>query len=84
VWAGLTQRTLVATAVLAALFAGFTRVFDGLLPEGAATPPWMLVVTLAVQVSALAFNGWVIWRGLSPAAAHAPDAAAAVAVAEPA
>jgi hypothetical protein len=43
----------------------FTRVFDGLLAENTPTPPWMLAVTLLTQVTALAFNLWVVWRALS-------------------
>jgi hypothetical protein len=62
VWSGLTRRTAAAGALLAILFAGFTRVFDGMLPDGATTPAWMLGLTLAIQVGALAFNGWVVWR----------------------
>jgi hypothetical protein len=68
VWAGLTRRTVLATALFAVMFVGFTRVFDGLLAEGAATPPWVLGITLLVQLAALGFNGWVIvTRGFSTA-----------------
>lgn len=61
-WAGLTRHTVLATLLVGALAVGFTRVFDGLLAEGSPTPTWMLGVTLAVQLSALAFNAWVLWR----------------------
>lgn len=81
VWAGLTRRTVAAAAALGVLLFAFTRVFDGLLAEGAATPTWMLLVTLAVQVAAIALNGWVVWRAVPR---RALDASAIVPTPSPA
>jgi len=64
VWAGLRRHTVVAALAAVALWVGFSRVFDGLLKPGSLTPPWMLAVTLAIQVAALAFNLWVIWAAV--------------------
>ncbi len=76
VWSGCHRRSAAATAVIAALLVGFTRVFDGLLSVGAATPPWMLAVTLLIQVAALAFNLWVVWRAVVRVTSLTPAVAA--------
>jgi len=64
VGAGLHRHTMAAAAGAVPLWFAFSRVFDGMLKEGQATPPWMLAVTLLIQVSAIAFNLWVLWTAL--------------------
>lgn len=64
VWSSLRRPTVMATALFVGLLIGFTRSFDGVLPVGSSTPLSMIVVTLVIQVAALAFNGWVLWRAM--------------------
>ena len=54
--AGLERRTIGIAAVAAVLWLAFTRVFDGLLPDGVPAPTWMLVASLLIQVAAVSVN----------------------------
>lgn len=63
-FASVRRPTFAALGVTVLLIAALSQVFDGMLSPGQTTPTWMLGVTLAIQIVALALNVWVVWRSL--------------------
>lgn len=68
------QRRLTPLALVAAAVSwfAFSRVFDGLLPDGASPPTWVVATTLVVQLAAVAVNVVVV---VVASRAMAPDVA---------
>ena len=58
--AGRSAITIWQTAAFVVAAAAFAIVLDGFLPQN--PPAWIVAGTLAVQIAALAVNGWVLLR----------------------
>jgi hypothetical protein len=64
VWAGFRRPGLVTTVAAGVLLVALSRVYDGILTSGQATPTWMILATLATQLAAMSLNAWMVWRSL--------------------
>ena len=71
IMAGLSRWTTSAMCTAIVAWVAFTRVFDGLLLDGATTPTWVVATSLVIQVAAYALNVWALARVLWPKTAHA-------------
>ena len=76
-WAGLRHRTVVVSLAFVVIVLGLSLVVDGILAPGQATPIWMILLTLPIQLAALAVNGWTLWASAFPSRAPGPSSTGA-------